>query len=237
MLLIQSLASLRLPGMSAFRGSLALAKLILVMLVSAMLLPDLALAQPWVSVVLTEPRSYYQQTADSLIRALKREGWKVTVSTPESYAANGSDLTVAIGTLALEKVLAGTRKPVLSLLVPRSTYERLASGRPQVSALYLDQPLHRQLQLLALALPNLKRMSACRSDRSARSMQPLAECGQGATRASRSAYRRFIAEKNSDLHAALDRPGVGKPGLSYCCPIRWRRSAARCRISFFTPTA
>jgi ABC-type uncharacterized transport system substrate-binding protein len=199
MLLTRPLASLRLPGVSAFRDSLALAKLILVMLVSAMLLPDLALAQPWVSVVLTEPRSYYQQAADSLIRALRREGWKVTMSTAESHVANGSDLTVAIGTPALEKVLATGRRPVLSLLVPRSTYERLASGRPQVSALYLDQPLYRQLQLLALALPDLKNVGAPLGPVS----RELQDALQAVGRDNDTRVHTAIVEKNSDLYPAL----------------------------------
>jgi len=199
MLRFQPLASLRLPGLSVFRDALALANLIPAMLASAMLLPGLALAQPWVSVVLTEPKAYYQQAADSLTRTLSREGWKVTVSTPESYAANGSDLTVAIGTPALEKVLAGTRRPVLSLLVPRSTYERLASGRPQVSALYLDQPLYRQLQLLALALPDLKNVGAPLGPVSRELQGELQAVGRDKGIQVHTA----LAEKNSDLYPAL----------------------------------
>jgi ABC-type uncharacterized transport system substrate-binding protein len=199
MFLFQSLASLRLPGVSALRDSLARANLILAMLVSAMLLPDLALAQPWVSVVLTEPKSYYEQAADSLTRTLSREGWKVTVSTPESYVANGSDLTVAIGTPALEKVLAGTRGPVLSLLVPRSTYERLASGRPQVSALYLDQPLYRQLQLLSLALPDLTNVGVPLGPVS----RELQNALQAVGRDNGIQVNTAITAKNSDLYPAL----------------------------------
>jgi ABC-type uncharacterized transport system substrate-binding protein len=199
MLLFRSLARSPFPRLSAFRDHFALAKLILVMLVSAMLLPDLALAQPWVSVVLTEPRSYYQQAADSLTRALSREGWKVTVSTPASYVPNGSDLTVAIGTPALEKVLATGRRPVLSLLVPRSTYERLASGRPQVSALYLDQPLYRQLQLLQLALPDLKNVGAPLGPVSRELQDALQAVGRG----NETRVHTAIIEKNSDLYPAL----------------------------------
>ena len=185
--------------MSVPRGSLALARLILAMLVSVMLLPDLALAQPWVSVVLTEPKSYYQQAADSLTRALSREGWKVTVSTAASHVPNGSDLTVAIGTPALEKVLATGRRPVLSLLVPRSTYERLTSGRPQVSALYLDQPLYRQLQLLELALPDLKNVGAPLGPVS----RQLQDALQAIGRDNDTRIHTAIVEKNSDLYPAL----------------------------------
>ncbi len=197
--LFQPPASLRLPGVSAFRDSVALANLILAMLVSVMLLPDLALAQPWVSVVLTEPKGYYQQAADSLTRALSREGWKVTVSTPESNSANGSDLTVAIGTPALEKVLAETRRPVLSLLVPRFTYERLAAGKPQVSALYLDQPLARQLQLLELALPGLKKVGAPLGPASRELKEPLRIAAQS----NGIRVDTAVIEQSVDLYPAL----------------------------------
>lgn len=115
-------------------------------------------AAPTVNVLVTAHTGIYQETADSLSQALGREGWKVTVSALGHNAENTGDLTVAIGTRALEAALAQRARPVLSLLVPLQTYEQLASGQSQVSALYLEQPLTRQLQLLGLALPGLKKV-------------------------------------------------------------------------------
>ncbi len=199
MLLFRPLASLRLPGVSAFRDSLALAKLILAMLVSVMLLPGLALAQTSISVLVTEPKGFYQDAADSLTRALRQEGWKVTVSTPENYSSNSPSLTVAIGTPALEKALVEASSPILSLLVPRSTYERLASGKSRVSALYLDQPLTRQLQLLKLALPGLKKAGVPLGPVSRESRKSLGS----AVRDSGVLVDSPLIDRSSDLYSAL----------------------------------
>lgn len=137
-----------------------LAGLFIAALIGSMFWPWPALAAPTISMVLSEPTGIHREAADSLARALGREGWNVTLATPEGYSARGSDLTVAIGTMALERALAQPGRPVLSLLVPRWSFERLTSDNRQVSALYLEQPLSRQLQLLTLALPGLTRAAA-----------------------------------------------------------------------------
>lgn len=71
---------------------------------------------------------------------------------------------VALGTAA-SSALSGNavQSPVLSLLIPRSSFERVLrdSGRKvssQFTALYLDQPLGRQLTLIRLALPQANRV-------------------------------------------------------------------------------
>jgi putative tryptophan/tyrosine transport system substrate-binding protein len=134
-----------------------LARLSFVLLSCSLLCAGLARAAPVINVLVAEPTGIYLETANSLTQALGREGWKVTVTSPGRNPASGGDLTVAIGTKALEAALAQPGRPVLSLLVPQLTYERLASGQQQVSALYLDQPLTRQLRLLGLALPGMKK--------------------------------------------------------------------------------
>lgn len=114
--------------------------------------------QPEITVLVTEPTGFYQEAADSLSSSLGQAGWKVTVTTPAGGAAKPGSLAVAIGTPALKAALAQPTRPVLGLLVPRSTYQRVAAGKSSVSALYLDQPLARQLRLLAAALPRLKKI-------------------------------------------------------------------------------
>jgi ABC-type uncharacterized transport system substrate-binding protein len=160
----------------------------------------IARASPDINLLITESGSIYQEAAASFTQALGRQGWKVKVSTPDRYVANGGDLTVAIGTKALEAALAQAGRPVLSLLVPRLTFERLASTQRQVSALYLDQPLSRQLQLLGLALPGLKRAGV-----------PLGPASQGLKPALQSAARESgievhsaLISQSTDLHAALN---------------------------------
>jgi len=161
--------------------------------------PWLALAAPEINVLVSEPAGIYQETATSLSQTLSRDDWKITLSTPDRYSTNGRNLTVAIGTRALEAALALPGRPVLSLLVPRSTYERLASGQHQVSALYLDQPLTRQLQLLGLALPGLKKAGATLGPAS-RGMQTEL---QSAAKESGIQVNSTLIDQGADLYAAL----------------------------------
>lgn len=162
--------------------------------------PD-ALAGPAVTVLLSEPGGIYQTAADSLFRELGRGGadWKIQATTPERYPVVGSHLTVALGTKALEAALADPARPVLSLLVPRLTYERLTAGRRQVSALYLEQPLTRQLRLLALALPGLRQAGVPLGPTS---QKQQAELGSAA-RDSGVQVRSAIIEQGADLYDVL----------------------------------
>ena len=71
---------------------------------------------------------------------------------------------MALGAQAANALaLAPLKAPVLCALLPRSSFERVlrSSGRKassQFSALYLDQPLSRQLGLVQLALPEARRI-------------------------------------------------------------------------------
>ena len=134
------------------------AQRVIVLLAACLAWSGSPLAAPAITVLLSEPAGIHQETAAGLLQSLSREGWTITVSTPETYVKTDVDLTVAVGTRALEFALAQSGRPVLSLLVPWLTHERLAAGQRQVSALYLDQPVTRQLQLLELALPDLKQV-------------------------------------------------------------------------------
>lgn len=183
-----ALRSLHFPAWTGFSA-----------LLCCLLLPALALAAPTANVLVSEPGGIYEETADSLSSGLRQAGWIIKVSTPERYSVNGGDLTVAIGTRALEAALAQPRRPVLSLLVPRSTYDRMAAGKNQVSALYLDQPLERQLQLLGLALPNMKKVGVPLGPASREQKDSL----QTAAQSSGIQVNTTLIDKRSDLHAAL----------------------------------
>lgn len=172
------------------------------LLLSGMLLPMLAWAAPSVRVLVTEPTGYYQEAADSLGTALRRAGMNVDVAAAAANSANGrhaADLTVAIGTRALEVALAKPARPVLALLVPRSSYERLAAGRSQVSALHLDQPLERQLRLLRLAFPALKKVGVPLGP----SSRELEDMLKAAARSSGVPVTSGVVENGSDLYPAL----------------------------------
>ena len=172
------------------------------LLLCSLLLPVLAWAAPNVRVLVTEPTGYYQEAADSLSTALRRAGMNVAVATARSNGANvrnGADLTVAIGTRALEIALAQPGQPVLALLVPRSSYERLATGRSEVSALHLDQPLERQLRLLRLALPTLRKVGVPLGPVSGELQDAL----RSAARSSGVPVESAVIENGADLYPAL----------------------------------
>lgn len=183
------------PGLSR------LVRLVVVLLIAGTFWPRLALATPSINVLVSNPGGIYQETAASLTQALRRAGWKATVTGPDQYSAEAGDLTVAIGTRALEMALTQPARPILSVLVPRLTYERLASGRNQVSALYLDQPLSRQLQLLALAVPGLRKVGVPLGPTSRGQQTSL----QHAAKDSGIQVNTALVDQGSDLHVALTR--------------------------------
>lgn len=155
-------------------------------------------AAPTVNVLVSEPRGIYQEAADSLMQGLRQEGWTFDVSTP-GRGTRPADLTVAIGTRALEAALAQPGRPILSLLVPRLAFERLASGRRRVSALYLDQPLSRQLQLLGLALPRLEKAGVPLGPSSQKLQADLESAGKQNDIQIRSA----VIDESADLYGVL----------------------------------
>jgi len=68
-----------------------------------------------------------------------------------------SDLIITVGQSAAMAVVhqSKIKTPVLLTLIPQSTYrEIIKTGKPNISASFLDQPIERQLQLVSLALPN-----------------------------------------------------------------------------------
>jgi ABC-type uncharacterized transport system substrate-binding protein len=109
-----------------------------------------------VDVVLTEDSGVYAEVE----KVLKEElAGRVTLHVMTAAAIDGgyrsdAQLIVTVGARALQAVRkGGGRSPVIGVLVPRSAYERIVhdGGEPAgsvVSAVYLDQPPERQLNLV-----------------------------------------------------------------------------------------
>jgi putative ABC transport system substrate-binding protein len=93
------------------------------------------------------------------IRRLSLSDWTAAAVKPASsklYVALGTQATAA---LAVTPLLA----PVLAVLVPRASFEGVLAGggrkaSSNFTAIYLDQPLARQLALVRLALPKARRI-------------------------------------------------------------------------------
>lgn len=125
-----------------------------------------------VSVVSSDQTAAFQEATDSLVPELLRSGVAradIQLLSVAEYLEGGPHVTdakliITLGTDALRQVAQrNTRTPVLAGLIPRLSYERVLreSGKKissHMAALYLDQPFGRQLDLLRLALPAVRRV-------------------------------------------------------------------------------
>jgi ABC-type uncharacterized transport system, periplasmic component len=129
-----------------------------------------------VTLVLSEEGQAYADLAEKVRQAVaQRPGSRLPVSTlslaafrdrQEEISRSGAlVLVVAVGLSATQAAASlDSRVPVLSVLVPRSAFERVARERGRqadsrgFSAIYLDQPFSRQLSLVRHALPERTRL-------------------------------------------------------------------------------
>ncbi len=124
-----------------------------------------------VGVVLSDDSVAYRETAEAVRSELRRgPGTPPAVAilplSALATAATGDwQVAVAVGTLATEALARhDSRLPVLGTLLPRASFERIRaeSGRSRdpgrFSALFIDQPLGRQLDLIRFALPGAVRV-------------------------------------------------------------------------------
>lgn len=120
-----------------------------------------------VVLLLSERGGVYGQFAESFIGAMGsadlRQVRQVTLNNEQldqPTDLQGASLVVAIGTAAA-KVAAKQTVPVLYVMSPRAMVERLLEGgkRGRSSAIYLDQPVSRQLALVRQVLPGKNRVA------------------------------------------------------------------------------
>lgn len=148
-------------------------------------------AAEWAVVIVTSERgAAYQEATDALLGELERGGiagkevLQVTASELATAGAPTPRLYVALGTEAAGILAHNELKaPVLCALLPRQSFERVLreSGRrstPQFTALYLNQPLMRQLDLVRLALPQVRRVGVLLGAESQSHEHLLAEAAQ-----------------------------------------------------------
>ncbi len=120
-----------------------------------------------VVIVSSESSAAYSEAAQALVGELERGGLsrleilQVTVAELSAAGPLAPRLFVGLGTEAANVLAkAASTAPILCALLPRHSFELLLnSGRKsssQLSALYLDQPLSRQLELVHLALPKAR---------------------------------------------------------------------------------
>ncbi len=122
-------------------------------------------------IVTSERSSAYMEALEAVLGELERAGvartesLQLSVAEWSSAAPLSARLFVTLGEEAASALAKRKeyRVPVLCALLPRSSFQRVLqqSGRTpseQFSALYLDQPLARQFELIRLALPQARRV-------------------------------------------------------------------------------
>jgi ABC-type uncharacterized transport system substrate-binding protein len=125
-----------------------------------------------VCVIGNERVAALQEAAESLGQELVRSGMALQEIQLPGVGEVGESCTqmadakviISLGTDALRQALnRNTRAAIIAALIPRLSYERVLQESNHkngmgVTALYLDQPFGRQLDLLHLALPELRRV-------------------------------------------------------------------------------
>lgn len=137
-----------------------------------------------VVLVSSDRSAAYQEAADAVLVELARGGLarrevsQTTAAEWRAAPAAPARLYIALGTeAAMALARSEVRVPVLCTLLPHSSFERVLrdSGRrasSQFTALYLNQPLTRQLDLARLALPQARRIGVLLGSESM-AQQPL----------------------------------------------------------------
>lgn len=123
-----------------------------------MLLPHTINAAPLkVNVVLSEEGGTYQEYTDALRNILINENVILSV-TLFNQTAPDADLHIAVGMKAATLLAPVKPVAILNVFISKEGYNKLQRDAPQranpFSAIYLDQPIERQLDLIAAALPN-----------------------------------------------------------------------------------
>ncbi|HLP99100.1 MAG TPA: ABC transporter substrate binding protein [Sideroxyarcus sp.] len=110
------------------------------------------------TVVLSEAGGSYLAFSEALREKLTTDRFALNTKRVDE-AAGDSDLYVAVGMKAASE-LANRNLPTLNVLVPKAGYDKLshesASHSTPRSAIYIDQPMERQVSLLLAALPDTR---------------------------------------------------------------------------------
>lgn len=183
-----------------------------------------------IAIVLSDDSAPYKEAASS-IRALVEQGGlrpAVNIYAPEEkkpdFVRERQDLIVAVGVRAAQEMLAlNLATPILATLIPRQAFEKIAHHRDsrQFSAVYLDQPLIRQMELIRLALPDRSKIGVVLGPESQDSLKILQSAAReakfglvvekiGAAEELLPALQRVLAD--SDVLLALPDPLVFNKG-------------------------
>lgn len=163
-----------------------------------------------VLLLLSEESSAFSEAAEAIVSELRSAGHRtqslsLPLRTDESAALTGNALIITLGTRAAQTVSSlAPRSLVLHTLLPRSAFEKLTTRGDdlrRVSAVFIDQPTSRQIELLRIALPDWPRVAFVTSRESS-------ELGQRLVASARDKRLRPVLEQLNDeneLYPTLQR--------------------------------
>lgn len=126
-----------------------------------------AIEVPKVTLVLSDDTPLYQNFAASLKLDLRERLQMDVLHRAEDFSSTAApDLIVTVGLKAANWVAPRAQAPMLATLIPQSQYAELSRHRPSgstTSALFLNQPIERQIDLLQTALPESKKVGLLHS--------------------------------------------------------------------------
>lgn len=136
-----------------------------------------------VIVILSNDSAPYTELADGIAAGLGQAGGHVRVlplSAATQLEGANSDVVVAVGLKAVNTAAAmDVHAPVLAALIPKASFDKIArvqKGKSEpsaFSAVYLDQPIARQLDLIRSVMPTKKRIGVIVGADSQSLLEPL----------------------------------------------------------------
>lgn len=144
------------------------------------LLPS-AWAANSLALILSEDSPPYREFVTTLHQNLSA-AWKITLvgKAEQIDPTHPPDLMVTLGTEALRQTLARpTTAPIIATLVSRSSFEKTLQEKPagggpdrtRITAIYLEQPIQRQITFIRQLLPNMQRIGMLHSPESRFALQ------------------------------------------------------------------
>jgi hypothetical protein len=113
-----------------------------------------------VTMLLAEEAGAYQEFAQAFAGEAQKQNISLNVLQSTSLPAD-TDLVVAVG-IKSALIASKSRFPVLCVLISKAGFEKILGEIPsyreknQLSAIYLDQPINRQVAMVAAAMPQAK---------------------------------------------------------------------------------
>lgn len=152
--------------------------------VALLLWPFWAVADP--VILLSKESSLYNRVSSSIVKAFKHNVQLYNLPNVNSEAIASmkqSRVHVAVGVEATEFMLKtlSTKQHLIAIFLPESSYrllrkkykDRWLGAENHITAIYLNQPLSRQLHLAKLVLPDLKRIGTALGPSTVRQLDEL----------------------------------------------------------------